>query len=219
MYLAHPFRVAAGEVVVDGDDVHALAGEGVEVGGQRGDERLALARLHLGDAALVQADAADDLYMIVFEFEYPPCGLAHDGEGVVQDVVQRLALCEAAFERIRLRAQLRVRHRGVFGFERLDLRRHLFHAAHIAAAFTVEEKIDQPHSGPPSGGGSPARYDIAVPRGGNGKICAYCFYYTVFCAKSKRVFPDFPKFTGDPRDFSAPPRRNAAARGRARSPR
>ena len=36
-----------------------------------------------------------------------------------------------------------------------------------------------------------ARYDIAVPRGGNGKICAYCFYYTVFCAKSKRVFPFF----------------------------
>ena len=33
--LAHPLGVALGEVVVDGDEVHALAGERVEVGGQR----------------------------------------------------------------------------------------------------------------------------------------------------------------------------------------
>ena len=58
---AHPAGVAAGEVVVDGDDVHALALEGVEVGGERGDQRLALAGLHLGDAALVQDHAADQL--------------------------------------------------------------------------------------------------------------------------------------------------------------
>ena len=43
--LAHPLRVAAGEVVVDGDDVHALAGERVEVGRQGRDERLAFAGL------------------------------------------------------------------------------------------------------------------------------------------------------------------------------
>ena len=29
---AHPFGVAAGEIIVDGDDMHALAGEGVEIG-------------------------------------------------------------------------------------------------------------------------------------------------------------------------------------------
>ena len=49
---AHPLRVAAGQVVVDGDDVDALAGERVEVGGQGGDQRLALAGLHLGDLPL-----------------------------------------------------------------------------------------------------------------------------------------------------------------------
>ena len=47
--LAHPLGVAAGEVVVDGDDVDALAGERVEIDGKRGDERLAFAGLHLGD--------------------------------------------------------------------------------------------------------------------------------------------------------------------------
>ena len=48
--LPHPFGVAAGEVVVDRDDVDALAGERVEIDGQGGDQRLAFAGLHLGDA-------------------------------------------------------------------------------------------------------------------------------------------------------------------------
>ncbi len=52
--LAHPLGVALGEVVVDGDDVDAAAGEGVEVAGEGGDEGLAFAGLHLGDLARVE---------------------------------------------------------------------------------------------------------------------------------------------------------------------
>ena len=48
---AHPFGVALGEIVVDGDDMHALAGERVEVDRQRRDQRLAFAGAHLGDGA------------------------------------------------------------------------------------------------------------------------------------------------------------------------
>jgi hypothetical protein len=58
---AHPLGVAAGQVVVDGDDVDAAAGQPVEGGGERRDEGLALAGLHLGDLALVQDDAAHHL--------------------------------------------------------------------------------------------------------------------------------------------------------------
>ena len=58
---AHPLRVALGQVVVDGDDVDAAAGHGVERGGERSDEGLALAGPHLGDLALVQDHAADEL--------------------------------------------------------------------------------------------------------------------------------------------------------------
>ena len=58
---AHPLGVALGEVVVDGDEVGAFAGEGVEVDREGGGERLALACLHLGDLALVEDDAAEDL--------------------------------------------------------------------------------------------------------------------------------------------------------------
>ena len=62
--LAHPLAVALGQVVVDGDDVHALSRQGVEVGGQGGHQGLALAGLHLGDAALVEDDAADELHPV-----------------------------------------------------------------------------------------------------------------------------------------------------------
>ena len=59
--LAHPFGVARGEVVVDGDDVDAPAFEGVEIDWRRGDQRLALAGAHFGDAALMEHDAPDQL--------------------------------------------------------------------------------------------------------------------------------------------------------------
>jgi len=48
--LAHALGIAAGEVVVHRDDVDAAPGEGVEVDGEGGDEGLALAGRHLGDA-------------------------------------------------------------------------------------------------------------------------------------------------------------------------
>ncbi len=57
----HPLRVAAGEVIVDGDDVDAEAGQGVEVNGQGGDEGFAFTGLHFRDHAAMQGDAADEL--------------------------------------------------------------------------------------------------------------------------------------------------------------
>ena len=88
---AHPLAVAAGQVVVDGDDVDALALQRVEVGRQRGDERLAFAGDHLGDVAAVQDDAADDLHVVVPHVLGAAAGLAAGGERLGQQVVERLA--------------------------------------------------------------------------------------------------------------------------------
>ncbi len=86
--LAHPLGVALGEVVVDGDDVDAVAGERIQVAGKRGDQRLAFAGLHFGDLALVQHHAADHLDVEVAHADDATAGFAHDGEGFGQEVVE-----------------------------------------------------------------------------------------------------------------------------------
>ena len=90
--LPHPLGVAPGQVVVDRDDVDALAVERVEIDRQRGDQGLAFAGPHLGDLALVQDHAADQLHVEMALAERALGGLAHGGEGLGQDVVQGLAL-------------------------------------------------------------------------------------------------------------------------------
>ena len=85
---SHPLHVAAGEVVVDGDQVRALAAERVQVERERGDEGLPLARLHLGDAALVQHDPAEQLDVEVTEADGPPRRFADGGERLREDLLQ-----------------------------------------------------------------------------------------------------------------------------------
>ena len=100
--LAHPLAVALGQVVVDRDDVDAFAGEGVEVGGQGGHQGLALAGLHLGDAALVEDDAADKLHPVGAHAQHPPGRLPADGKGLGQDIVGGLAVFQAGLELVGL---------------------------------------------------------------------------------------------------------------------
>jgi hypothetical protein len=117
---AHPFGVALGKIVVDGDDVHTLAGQRVEVDGQRGDQRLAFAGLHFGDLALMQDHAADQLHVEVALAKHALGGLAHGGEGRHQQVVERNAFGQLLAERDGPLAQLRVCEPHHFRLERVD---------------------------------------------------------------------------------------------------
>jgi len=63
--LRHPVGVAAREIFVHRDDMHAVAGKAIEVDGQRRGERLALAGFHLRDPAEVQRGPAHDLDVVV----------------------------------------------------------------------------------------------------------------------------------------------------------
>ncbi len=104
----HPFRVAAGEIVVDGDDVDAAAGERVQIDGEGGDEGLAFAGLHLGDRAFVQHHAADELHVEMPLAERALRRLAHSGEGVRQELVERSAVGDLLAELVGLGAKLGV---------------------------------------------------------------------------------------------------------------
>ena len=86
--LAHPLAVALGQVIVDGDDVHALAGQGVQVGGQGGHQGLAFTGLHLGNAGTMKHNAADDLHRVGLQAQHTPVRFAADGERFGQDIVK-----------------------------------------------------------------------------------------------------------------------------------
>src|SRR6185437_6453157 len=78
-----PFGVAPGEVVVYGDDVHALAGKGIEIGGKRRHQRLAFPRSHLGYLSLMQYRTSDELHVIMHHV--PGDRTARRHPGVVVD--------------------------------------------------------------------------------------------------------------------------------------
>ena len=109
---AHPLRVALGQVVVDGDDVDAAAGHRVERGGERRDERLALAGLHLGDAALVEDDAAHELDVEVAHAQLAAADLAGGREDVRQHVVEGLPGGACRSPALAVAAQVRARAPG-----------------------------------------------------------------------------------------------------------
>ena len=98
MDLSHPFGVARGQVVVDRDDVYALAFERIQVGGQRGHQGLAFTCSHFGDLAAVQGDAADQLDVEMAHVHEAAAGFAHYGEGFDEEVVQGRTLSQFFLE-------------------------------------------------------------------------------------------------------------------------
>ena len=117
---AHPFGVALGEIVVDGDDVDALAGERVEIDGQRRDQRLALAGAHLGDAAVVQHHAADQLDVEGPHAEHAARRLANRGEGRDQQIVERGAVGDVRAELVGAGGKLGIGQRPHLVFHGVD---------------------------------------------------------------------------------------------------
>ncbi|CFR80327.1 Uncharacterised protein [Mycobacterium tuberculosis] len=88
MHAAHPLTVAFSQVVVDGDDVHAVAGQRIEVSGQHTGQGLAFTGLHLGNVAQVQGGRTHHLHVERPLVQHPPGGLAGHGEGLGQQVVE-----------------------------------------------------------------------------------------------------------------------------------
>jgi hypothetical protein len=118
---AHPLGVALGQVVVDRDDVHALAGQRVEVGRQGRDQGLALTGAHLGDVPAVQRGTAHDLHIEVTLAQGPLGRLADGGEGLGKQVVERLTVGQALAELAGHGPQFRVAQWGEMFLDRIDL--------------------------------------------------------------------------------------------------
>jgi hypothetical protein len=156
--LAHPGGVAPGQIVVHGDDVHTLARQGVEVHRQGRDQGLALARAHLGYLAGMQHHAADQLHVVVAQFQDAAAGFAHHREGFRQERFEFGAVGEALAELGGLGLQGGVRQVLQPRLEGVDLRHGLVHLAQqtlVAAAEDARQDAIEHVSG---NAGSGSRY-------------------------------------------------------------
>ena len=140
MHAAHPLRVALGEVVVHGDDVDAIARERIEVGGADRGQGLALAGLHLHYPAAVKHDPAEDLDVEGPLAEHPPGGLADQGEGLGQKLVESLARLVPGLELFGLLGELLGPERDRPGFLRVDLMKEGEQGLYIAFLLGPEEQ-------------------------------------------------------------------------------
>ena len=117
---AHPLGVALGEVVVDSDDVNALAGDCVQVGGQGCDEGLAFAGAHLGNVAEMKCGTAHDLDVVMALAQGATRCLAHCGECLGHEVVERLATLVALLVLVGQGTQLFVSQARVLRLQGVD---------------------------------------------------------------------------------------------------
>ena len=120
VYLAHPLRVTLGQIVVDRDNVDALAGQGIEVGRKQRNKRFAFAGLHFRNASLMQHDAADDLHAVGTHSQHAVRRLADGRKGLRKKVIQRFTGGQTIPELLRLCAELLVRELAVGILQRHD---------------------------------------------------------------------------------------------------
>lgn len=70
--LSHGFGVAPGQVLVGRHHQGPFPCEGVQVSGQGRRQRLAFARRHFGQTAVVEHHASNQLHVVVAELEHAP---------------------------------------------------------------------------------------------------------------------------------------------------
>ena len=159
---AHPFGVAAGEVVVDGDDVDALArllGVGCRgVGGCTASELRTTARVAVRVLpspvfisemlALVEGHGADQLDVEVAHRHRPLAGLTDDRETLGQQRVEVLAATGPRSQLVDALAQFGVAVVFELALERVDQGHPLLVALELLRLADVQRAIEQGGHGP-----------------------------------------------------------------------
>ena len=145
VHLAHPLAVALGQIVVHGDDVHALAGQCVQIGGQGGHQGFTFTGFHLGDAALMQHNAADKLHGVRTHTQHAVGGFAHGGKGFGKQRIQALAILVALLELCGFGLELLVAQGFILVLHGQDLVHDRLNILEFALAVGSENFIKKSH--------------------------------------------------------------------------
>ena len=118
---AHIDTVAAGQIIVDGDHMNALAGQRIQIYRQGRHQGLAFTGTHFRNLAPVQHHAADQLHIKMPHAGHALGRFPHHRKRFRQNVVEGLAFLQTQFEFRRLRLQVGVAHPLHVRFQRVDL--------------------------------------------------------------------------------------------------
>ena len=137
--VAHPFAVTLCKVIVNGDDMYAVARKRVEVCGEGSHKGLTFTRLHFRDSALMQNDTADKLNVIMTLAEHAPRCFSYRRKRFGKDIVERFAVCQSALKYFGLTLKGSVVHCGVFIGKRFYLSRYRFDLFQLFFAVCAEK--------------------------------------------------------------------------------
>ena len=121
MYLSHPLRITLSQIVIDRDNMHALALQCVQIRREQTGLRLTFTGSHLGDPSLMQDDTTDQLYPVMLCIQNPARRLTHYRVGFHQKVVQRLSICQSFLKFLCLISELLITQLDHLRTERFDL--------------------------------------------------------------------------------------------------
>ena len=95
---AHVLAVAAGKVIVNGNNMYAFAGKGIQISRQGCNKGFAFACTHFGNFAAVQNNAAYKLYIKMAHAGNTARSFAHNGKCFRQDIIKRFSFGKAQFK-------------------------------------------------------------------------------------------------------------------------
>ena len=126
--MPHPLAVAPRQIIVHRDHVNALAGQSVQINRQRRHQRFAFARLHLGNLALMQAHAADELHVKMAHPQHTARRLPTNRERLRQNIVQRFPRRQPLLKLLRIPGERCVADLPQSRFETVNLIDRKLHA-------------------------------------------------------------------------------------------
>ena len=115
--LAHPLGVTARKIVIDGNDVHAITGESIQIGRQSRHKGFTFTGFHLGDTSLVQHNATDNLYGEVLHAQHTPPRLTADGKSIRENIICGLSVRETFLQDHGLIFELILAHSCILFFK------------------------------------------------------------------------------------------------------
>ncbi len=143
---AHLLGLVLREIVVRRDDVHALAGQRVQVAGKGTDEGLAFTGLHLGDVAPVERGAAHELDVEVALATDTDRSFTNGSEGLRHDRVEGLAVGDPCAELVGLFAELGIAECLKILFDEVDTVRDLLQFLQLRCGTDAAQEVHESHS-------------------------------------------------------------------------